>query len=159
MTRSLLERRWLILVRHNIPGPECLVRFVLKFYVASYLVRSDIADEEIMDRLAFTLCYRRSLLEWREAVSASTISELSNALSSTDGKYTRPSGKPTFGFVFTGQGAQWFAMGRELLYYPVFVESLQEADRILVEIGAKWSLLGTDLIHYDGTQTEPFQMN
>ena len=124
---------------------------MLKNNIASYLARkNDIGDEEIMDRLAFTLCHRRSLLEWREAVSASTVSELSNALSSTDGNNARPSGKPTLGFVFTGQGAQWFAMGRELLYYPVFAESLQEADRILSGLGAKWSLLGTNLIHYAG---------
>lgn len=99
-----------------------------------------------MDRLAFTLCHRRSLLEWKEAVSASTLSELSSALASTDGDRTRPSGKSTIGFVFTGQGAQWFAMGRELLCYTVFAEALQQADRILSDLGAAWSLLGTLLV-------------
>ena len=100
-----------------------------------------------MDRLAFTLCHRRSLLEWREAISASTASELRDALASTDGDRTRPSGNSTIGFAFTGQGAQWFAMGRELLYYPIFKDALQEADRILLGFGAKWSLLGTLLTH------------
>ncbi len=123
---------------------------------ASYLApKKDIDDEEIMDRLAFTLCHRRSLFDWREAVTASTVSELSNALSSTKGERTKPSSKPTLGFIFTGQGAQWFAMGRELLYYPVFAESLHEADRILAGLGAKWSLLGTNLIQCATTQTEP----
>ena len=99
---------------------------------ASYLAqKKDVEDEDFMDRLAFTLCHRRSLLEWREAVTASTVSELSNALSSTKDDRTKSSSKPTLEFVFTGQGAQWFAMGRELLYYPVFAKSLQEADRIL----------------------------
>lgn len=120
---------------------------MLKYNIASYLGRkNDISDEEVMDRLAFTLCHRRTLLEWREAISASTVSDLSNALSSTDGDYSRPSGKPTLGFAFTGQGAQWFAMGRELLSYPVFAESLHEADHILAGLGAKWSLLGTNII-------------
>ena len=128
---------------------------MLKYNIASYLgVKNDIGDEEIMDRLAFTLCHRRSLLEWREAISASTISELSNVLSSTAGNHSRLSGKPTIGFAFTGQGAQWFAMGRELLYYPVFAESLQEADHILAGLGAKWSLLGMKIIHCTVTQTE-----
>lgn len=128
---------------------------MLKYNLASYLgLKNDIDDEEIMDRLAFTLCHRRSLLEWREAISASTVSELSNALSSTDSKHSRQSGKPTLGFAFTGQGAQWFAMGRELLYYPVFAESLQEADHILAGLGAKWSLLGMKIIHCVWTQTE-----
>lgn len=110
--------------------------------LASYLDRqSDIDDEDILVRLAFTLCHRRSLLEWREAITASTVSELSSSLSSKAGEPVRPSGKVTFGFVFTGQGAQWFAMGRELLYYPIFAEILQEADHILAGLGAEWSLL------------------
>ena len=148
MIRLHLRRKCLISVRRKRSGDKGLVDSVLMTNVASYLAdKNDIGDEEIMDRLAFTLGHRRSLLEWREAVSASTVSELSNALSSTDGNYTRPSGKPTLGFAFTGQGAQWFAMGRELLYYPVFAESLQESDRILAGLGAKWSLLGRNLVH------------
>lgn len=112
--------------------------------IASYIDQQrGIGDEEMMDRLAFTLCHRRSLLDWKEAVSASTVSELSSALASPDSDRTRPSGKPTIGFVFTGQGAQWFAMGRDLLCYTVFAEALQQADRILSGLGAAWSLLGT----------------
>lgn len=37
-------------------------------------------------------------------------------------------------------------MGRELLYYPIFAEILQEADHILAGLGAEWSLLGMSLI-------------
>ena len=120
-----------------------IVRNSLKRHIASYVQqRSDIGEEEMMDRLAFTLCNRRSLLEWREAISASKTWELSNALASTDVNPTRPSGNTKIGFVFTGQGAQWPAMGRELLYYTIFEETLQQADRILLGFGAKWSLLG-----------------
>ena len=47
------------------------------------------------------------------------------------------------GFVFNGQGAQWHAMGRELIAtYPMFTESLRKADIILKEFGAPWSLEG-----------------
>ena len=54
------------------------------------------------------------------------------------------SGEPArLGFVFTGQGAQWFAMGRELLdAYPTFRATLLEAERYLIELGATWSLTG-----------------
>jgi acyl transferase domain-containing protein len=50
---------------------------------------------------------------------------------------------PKIGFVFAGQGAQWFAMGRELLgSYPSFQETLAAADRTYRDLGADWSLLG-----------------
>lgn len=121
---------------------------VLKNYTATFIdQRSCFDDEEMMNRLAFTLCCRRSLLEWREAVVASTLSELSLALANIASDRPRPSGNSTIGFVFTGQGAQWFAMGRELLSYPAFSEVMLQADRILSGFGAAWSLLGM-LLYY-----------
>jgi acyl transferase domain-containing protein len=39
---------------------------------------------------------------------------------------------PRLGFVFTGQGAQWFAMGRSLIEQsPLFLQTLQRCDAIL----------------------------
>lgn len=48
------------------------------------------------------------------------------------------------GFVFTGQGAQWHAMGRELYGqhgYAVYTSALDRADRYLRRLGAHWSLV------------------
>ncbi|MEM7181271.1 MAG: SDR family NAD(P)-dependent oxidoreductase [Spirochaetota bacterium] len=48
---------------------------------------------------------------------------------------------PNLAFIFSGQGPQWFAMGRELAEKePIFQEKLQECDRIMQEF-APWSLL------------------
>lgn len=48
---------------------------------------------------------------------------------------------PRIGMVFTGQGAQWHGMARELIeLYPLFRSTLQEAERYLDEFGADWSL-------------------
>lgn len=45
-------------------------------------------------------------------------------------------------FVFSGQGAQWFAMGRKLYEEePVFRKTLEECDEALQAEGASWSLL------------------
>ena len=85
------------------------------------------------------------MLEWREAMSASTLQELHDLLSTKDHSLSRPSGKPKIGFVFTGQGAQWYAMGRQLLQYPVFLKSMEDSDRILKKLGSRWSLLGTSV--------------
>lgn len=49
---------------------------------------------------------------------------------------------PRIGMVFTGQGAQWHAMARELIEaYPLFRSTLQQAERHLDEFGADWSLM------------------
>jgi acyl transferase domain-containing protein/NADPH:quinone reductase-like Zn-dependent oxidoreductase len=56
-------------------------------------------------------------------------------------KFSKASKNVTLGFVFTGQGAQWYAMGRELIIqYPIFRESLVQAEKCLDDLGASWSL-------------------
>ena len=54
----------------------------------------------------------------------------------------RPSATPAgLVFVYTGQGAQWYAMGRELLERePIFTQTLVEIDALLQPL-AGWSLL------------------
>ena len=45
-------------------------------------------------------------------------------------------------FIFTGQGAQWHAMGRELIdRYEIFGSTLRAADHHLKNLGASWSVI------------------
>lgn len=101
-----------------------------------------IADEELLDDLAFTLNECRSRFMWKAAVVGKSTSDLAASLSS--GFKIRSSiRKPTLGFVFTGQGAQWVGMGRELLYaYPVFHESIVRIDEFLATLQAPFSVYG-----------------
>lgn len=95
--------------------------------------------EELAD-IAYTLGQRRSRFDWTTTVTARTSNELVLKLQedATPIKFNNP----RLGFVFTGQGAQWHAMGRELIMaYPVFLTLLQEADDYIKELGAPWSLL------------------
>ncbi len=74
--------------------------------------------------------------------SESDLTVAIQSLEASPFKPTRlPSTAPRIGMVFTGQGAQWHAMARELIApFPVFQASLEEAAGYLREFGANWSL-------------------
>ena len=63
-------------------------------------------------------------------------------MSSKSPELHRSRSMPVLSFVFTGQGAQWSGMGRELLGHHVFRASLEQASRYLQGLGCKWSLIG-----------------
>lgn len=103
----------------------------------------ELFQKQILRNLAYTLCHRRSQLSWRIGLVASSASELGEAVNAPDAKPVRtPLQSPKIAFVYTGQGAQWHAMGRELMdAYPVFARTMEAADRCLEGLGADFSLL------------------
>ncbi|EKG09667.1 Beta-ketoacyl synthase [Macrophomina phaseolina MS6] len=101
-------------------------------------------QDEFLDDLAFTLSERRSRLAWRIAVAAETVDELVGKLSdsSTKSLAVSPAATtPTLGYIFTGQGTQWHAMGRELLQYAVFKDSVFAATEYLSSLGSLFNAL------------------
>ena len=104
--------------------------------------RPEIFYRCLLSSLSLTL-QRRTTFGWRAAFSASSSFELMHLMEKRDSKPTRASSRPRLAFVFTGQGAQWYAMGRELMHtYPIFTQVLLDAQRILRDLGADWSLVG-----------------
>jgi acyl transferase domain-containing protein len=99
-------------------------------------------NEEFFDNLAFTINERRSMFPWKVAVVGSTIEDLAASLFQKV-KARSAIRKPRLGFVFTGQGAQWVGMGKELLQaFPVFKNSILAIDRHLDDIGSGISVQG-----------------
>ena len=99
-------------------------------------------DSATTENLAFTLGQRRSHLDWKITVTASSASELISKLSTLDTKPIRSFEPPVLGFVFTGQGAQWHAMGRELIIsYPVFAGAMLRADDVIARLGSAFSII------------------
>ncbi|CAI7628316.1 unnamed protein product [Penicillium bialowiezense] len=97
-------------------------------------------DDRLLDKIAYTLGQRRSFFPWRMAASAELSQDLT-ALLSTNAEPVRCSKEPTVGFVFTGQGAQWHGMGRELLgTYPIFQQTMKNVDACLKSLGATFSI-------------------
>ena len=97
--------------------------------------------EVYVEKLAFTLGVRRSNLPWRSFIVASSLGQLHDMQAKLS-KPMRAVTNPKLGFIFTGQGAQWYAMGRELLSYTVFRDSIQKAELYFNGFGCQWWLMG-----------------
>jgi acyl transferase domain-containing protein/ubiquinone/menaquinone biosynthesis C-methylase UbiE len=112
-----------------------------------FLATADIQDhgeQSLLNNLAHTLGARRSRFPWVSAMASQSVPALVCGLETARMKPARTTGEnPRLGFLFTGQGAQWWAMGRELIEaYPTFQASLAESDQILKnKYGSSWSLV------------------
>ncbi|PTB74995.1 polyketide synthase [Trichoderma longibrachiatum ATCC 18648] len=115
--------------------------------LAAYLSDLLISDPSSQTRnylqdLAYTLAAKRTAFQWRSFCLASSVADLAETLAADASlaKPVRTRAAPSIGFVFTGQGAQWYAMGRELLAFSTFKESLESASRYMQELGSSCSL-------------------
>ena len=113
-----------------------------KAKLLSYLKTTKTMKEDcLMADLAFTLGERRTVFNYKTAFVASTSEKLVENLENNAPKTICALKIPQIAFVFTGQGAQWHAMGRELMAeYPIFAAAIQEADECLKDLNAGWSL-------------------
>nr|UPX44674.1 Type I Iterative PKS [Penicillium fuscum]UXX61831.1 Type I Iterative PKS [Penicillium fuscum] len=108
--------------------------------------------ETLLESLVYTLGQRRTMFPRMAAYPVPITQGLegvAKVLETPKFRSSRSAQRPRIGMVFTGQGAQWHAMGRELITaYPVYKASLEEADGYLRDFGADWSLmeeLGRDI--------------
>lgn len=136
---SNLQLRKLFVLSANDKGALEILMKNLGIYLEQ---RPEIFQNDLMSNVAYTLGQRRSLMQWRVAIPASLSFDLIQALNSGKVPLMRETGPPRIGFVFTGQGAQWNAMGRELYeQYPVFASTLDACDGYLASLGASFSLI------------------
>lgn len=119
----------------------------LKDYCLTHLVNNQQAK---LSELGYTSSVKLSHETKRLAFLARDWSEFSDRLE--DFLESRPhpelvktvsNPKEKIVFVFSGQGSQWWGMGRNLLYKePVFRKKIAECDQILSSL-VKWSILET----------------
>ena len=134
------DRPFLIpLTSHSIKAGEMLAA---KF--ASHLQHR--RDCEIAD-FAHTLSSRRSMHQQRSFSIGNDRESILEGLVDPPpaASWTAASKqRPRIGFVFTGQGAQWFAMGRQLIQQsPLFKQSLEKCDAVLQCLADRpeWSIV------------------
>ncbi|ESZ94274.1 polyketide synthase [Sclerotinia borealis F-4128] len=104
--------------------------------------RPEVFQNSLLKNLAYTLGQRRSVLSWKLAIPARSSSELIPTLVASTIAPSRAVNEPRIGFIFTGQGAQWHAMGKELMdAYPIFSSTMRKIDQCLAKLGATFSLI------------------
>ncbi|KAF9887261.1 hypothetical protein FE257_010389 [Aspergillus nanangensis] len=110
--------------------------------LAAYLSTNQSEDSlpSIHD-LAYTLSERRTCFPWKTCILAQSMSDLQEGLSKANIQRCYSRSPPRLGFVFTGQGAQYPNMGKQLLRYQVYRESLESANTYFQTLGSSWSLL------------------
>jgi len=97
-------------------------------------------DTYIKD-LAYTLSERRTAFDWRSFAMTRTLGQLQIASNTAFLQPRKAARAAACAFVFTGQGAQYYNMGRELQANTAFRESLRSADSYLSSLGCCWSVL------------------
>jgi acyl transferase domain-containing protein/NADPH:quinone reductase-like Zn-dependent oxidoreductase len=98
-------------------------------------------DPDYLHHLSYTLSLRRTRHAWRSFAvvqSADRLGDLAQ-LATTPIRVGKEGG---IIFAFTGQGAQYAGMGRDLLQWPVFRETLMEFNAVLEKLGCEWTVLG-----------------
>jgi acyl transferase domain-containing protein len=110
------------------------------------LIKGQQLTPEFVQNLCYGASVRRTHHPYRSAVVVNSPEDLPSCLQTiataditTQTKQSKR--KPKVAFVFSGQGPQWWAMGRELLAQePVFRAVIEECDT-LIQKYAQWSLL------------------
>lgn len=96
----------------------------------------------MLEDLAFTLTSRRSHMRYRIAFPVRSLEDFVSELAVISKSPKRSPTRPQIVFVFTGQGAQWYSMGRALISIKSsFRASLQRSNDILRSLGTTWSLI------------------
>ncbi|KAI9046259.1 polyketide synthase [Aspergillus affinis] len=99
-------------------------------------------DPTWLSNVTYILDSPRSIMAWKAYAVVESASELVDVQQIAPKPQTQstPSQAPRLAFAFTGQGAQWYGMGRELLAYERFSRVVDEAEALYRELGCSWSV-------------------
>ncbi|KAF6826616.1 polyketide synthase [Colletotrichum plurivorum] len=107
----------------------------------SYLDTKASSSSSFMSDLAYTLSSKRTALPWKSYAIASDVTGLQDSLNNLPAVVrSSNSTVPRVAFVFTGQGAQYFKMGKGLSVYKSFRDSILRAENTLKSLGCTWNL-------------------
>lgn len=101
---------------------------------------TSLSSPSFLSDLAYTLDARRTILDHRSFLVANSETDLIKQLRGGLLKFRRTAKNNNTFFIFSGQGAQWPTMGKELIAFPIYRKSLHKAQATLFNLGSSWSL-------------------
>lgn len=114
-----------------------------QFFVKLRFCTGAIDLNSYLESLAYTLNHKRSSFSYMSYMAVDSLDELCDIESQISPPICLKDSLPKIGFVFTGQGAAWAMMGKDLfLEYPAFHQSLVASANDLQDLGCKWNLIG-----------------
>lgn len=121
------------------------VKRVMRSYVDYLQTAGTSPSNDFLQNLAYTLGCRRSSMEWKGAIVAESADDLVTKLrsvnESTFKRSSRDNSSPIC-FVFCGQGSQWAGMGKDLIGFEAFRESLEAASYFMsIYLESRFNLL------------------
>jgi acyl transferase domain-containing protein/NADPH:quinone reductase-like Zn-dependent oxidoreductase/SAM-dependent methyltransferase len=135
------RKRVFILSANDKQGLSTVGEQLADYVKTKLALNEERSKEQLLDDLAYTLSEHRSQLSYSCAIVASDQADLEAKLKNPEATLINMNALPRIGYIFTGQGAQWHGMGRELLRYPVFKESLLACETYCKGLGSDWSLM------------------
>ncbi|KAI8269455.1 Highly reducing polyketide synthase [Colletotrichum sp. SAR11_239] len=109
--------------------------------LSEYLETKTSTSSTYMNDLAYTMASKRTALPWKSFAIASDVATLQENLDTIPAVIrSSNSTVPRVAFVFTGQGAQYFKMGKGLSVYKVFRDSMLRSETTLKALGCTWNL-------------------
>ncbi|KAF2441997.1 reducing type I polyketide synthase [Karstenula rhodostoma CBS 690.94] len=96
---------------------------------------------DFFSNYAFTLATCRTMHTWKSFCILENHNDGENLERLLEHGPASSASLLNLGLLFTGQGAQWHGMGRELLSNTIFAESVSRSQQYLSELGCGWSIV------------------
>lgn len=91
---------------------------------------ASVLNKHLLADIAYTLAAKRTKFSQRTFRIVNNVDDL-GGMNTERQIYSIPSETARLGFIFTGQGAQWHGMGRELFEYRTFTDAIQYLDYVV----------------------------
>ncbi|KHO10995.1 hypothetical protein MAA_11386 [Metarhizium robertsii ARSEF 23] len=147
------KKKLFIMSSRDEPGIQRLGKSLGSYWKSDKAINDVTNAATYLSDVAYTLATRRSLFDYRSFVVAESTEELVQGLEGPLPRFKRSTKQNRVAFVFTGQGAQWAGMGRQLIEFPTFAASVARSKACLESLRCPFDV-ETEIQQTEGSKIE-----